>query len=132
MNRLAAARLARPLRAMATTPRTAAPGSYTYEWPRPGVTADVALVAAPPAAPPSLCLIQRKHAPGLGLYALPGGFIDLEEAPAAGAARELREETGVDAEVDEEGGLREPVGRPAGARAARQPSSLLRRRTASR
>ena len=38
-------------------------------------------------------LIQRRHAPGKGLWALPGGFLDGRERVLQGAIRELREET---------------------------------------
>lgn len=38
-------------------------------------------------------LVQRKHAPGRGLYALPGGFLDQQERIVDGVIRELREET---------------------------------------
>jgi ADP-ribose pyrophosphatase len=42
--------------------------------------------------PPYLAMIQRST----GEWALPGGFIDGDETPAQAAARELREETGMD------------------------------------
>lgn len=38
-------------------------------------------------------LIQRKNAPGEGLYALPGGYIEPDERVYQAALRELREET---------------------------------------
>lgn len=41
-------------------------------------------------------LIQRGRAPGRDLYALPGGFIDVDETLLQSARRELAEETGVD------------------------------------
>ncbi|MEO6954601.1 MAG: NUDIX hydrolase [Polyangia bacterium] len=44
-----------------------------------------------------LVLIERKHEP-LG-WALPGGFVDIDEAPAHAAAREAKEETSLDIEV---------------------------------
>jgi bifunctional NMN adenylyltransferase/nudix hydrolase len=40
-----------------------------------------------------LLLVKRKHAPGMGLWALPGGFLNQEETLEAGMLRELREET---------------------------------------
>lgn len=40
-------------------------------------------------------LIQRGRAPGLGLWAVPGGFLDGRERVLQGAIRELREETGL-------------------------------------
>jgi ADP-ribose pyrophosphatase YjhB (NUDIX family) len=39
--------------------------------------------------------VLRNREPGSGRWALPGGFIEIGESPAAAAARELEEETGV-------------------------------------
>ena len=44
----------------------------------------------------AVLLIRRGQAPGLGLYALPGGFIDTQERINESALRELREETALD------------------------------------
>jgi bifunctional NMN adenylyltransferase/nudix hydrolase len=40
-----------------------------------------------------ILLIKRRHAPGAGLYALPGGFVNPDETFINAAARELKEET---------------------------------------
>lgn len=40
-----------------------------------------------------LLLVKRGHAPGIGLWALPGGFLNQEETMLDGCIRELREET---------------------------------------
>lgn len=41
-------------------------------------------------------LVKRKHPPGRGLWALPGGFLDPRERLATSAIREVREETSLE------------------------------------
>ncbi|MGC2192962.1 MAG: NUDIX domain-containing protein [Candidatus Dormiibacterota bacterium] len=52
-----------------------------------------------------LLVIRRGISPGRGGWAFPGGYVDDEEDPAFGAARECREETGCEAQVDELAGV---------------------------
>jgi 8-oxo-dGTP diphosphatase len=66
---------------------------YTYDYPRPAVTVDVVIVTRE--ADPRVLLIRRKHDPFAGMWAIPGGFVDMEESLEETARRELREETGV-------------------------------------
>src|SRR6476659_9095607 len=66
---------------------------HTYEYPRPALTVDVAIVTRD--APPRVLLIRRKKDPFAGSWALPGGFVDENERLVAAARRELEEETGV-------------------------------------
>ena len=40
-------------------------------------------------------LVRRAFAPGQGKWDIPGGFLEADEHPEAGARRELREETGL-------------------------------------
>ena len=67
---------------------------YTYEYPRPTVTVDIAIFR-PLGEEYQILLIQRARAPYKGKYALPGGFIEMDESLEAAARRELFEETGV-------------------------------------
>ncbi|NOX37934.1 MAG: NUDIX hydrolase [Calditrichaeota bacterium] len=67
---------------------------YTYAYPRPMVTVDVILIQAGE-ADAEVLLIQRKHPPFQNRWALPGGYVDIEEPLEAAAHRELAEETGV-------------------------------------
>ncbi|MGC8865038.1 MAG: NUDIX domain-containing protein [Bacteroidales bacterium] len=68
--------------------------SYTYKYPRPCVTVDIALFR-PAQAEYEILLIQRLHPPFEGYWALPGGFIEMNETLLASALRELEEETGI-------------------------------------
>lgn len=67
--------------------------SYTYDYPRMAVTVDVALFSRGDA--PEVLLIERGKPPFAGRWALPGGFVGMDERLADAAARELAEETGM-------------------------------------
>jgi len=69
-------------------------GKYVYDWPRPMVTADAAVFAFVEGRA-KLLLIQRKHEPHKDHWALPGGFVEIDEELHEAAARELAEETGL-------------------------------------
>lgn len=66
---------------------------YCYEYPRPAVTVDV--IIATHERKPRVLLIRRRHDPFAGTWAIPGGFVDMDESLEEAATRELREETGV-------------------------------------
>jgi 8-oxo-dGTP diphosphatase len=68
--------------------------SYCYEYPRPAVAVDVAIVCQYPQ--PAVLLIQRRHEPFAEHWALPGGFLEMNETLEEGAVREVLEETGID------------------------------------
>ncbi len=60
------------------------------------VTVDVVLVTREPQ--PRVLLIRRKHDPFAGTWAIPGGYVEMDESLEAAARRELREETSVAAD----------------------------------
>ncbi len=67
--------------------------SYTYEYPRPAVTADCVVITKE--GSPKVLLIQRGGEPYKGCWAFPGGFMDMDETTEQCAIRELKEETGL-------------------------------------
>ena len=67
---------------------------FTYDYPRPCVTTDC-LIFRKMELGWSLLLIERGNEPFKGCWALPGGFLEMEEDLDACAARELQEETGL-------------------------------------
>jgi 8-oxo-dGTP diphosphatase len=67
--------------------------TYTYAYPRPMVTADVAVLRLMES--PEILLVKRKHPPYQADWALPGGFMEMEETLEEAARRELMEETGI-------------------------------------
>ena len=69
---------------------------YSYEYPHPAVTTDV-VVFTIREGELAVLLIERGAEPERGRWAIPGGFIDIDEDLETAARRELREETGVDA-----------------------------------
>lgn len=68
--------------------------AYTYDYPRPAVTVDVVLLT-PVELALQVLLIQRKQPPFQNQWALPGGFMDMDEELIDAARRELEEETGI-------------------------------------
>ncbi len=68
--------------------------SYTYKYPRPAVTVDM-LIFRKTKENLQLLLIQRDREPFQGFWAIPGGFMDMDETLEEAADRELQEETGL-------------------------------------
>jgi 8-oxo-dGTP diphosphatase len=67
---------------------------YCYDYPRPAVTVDVVILTVA-YDDLKVLLIRRRQEPFRGAWALPGGFVDMDEDLEAAARRELAEETGV-------------------------------------
>ena len=67
---------------------------FTYDYPRLMLTVD-AVVFRINGDKPEVLLIQRKHDPYAGIWALPGGYVDMDETVEEAIVRELEEETGL-------------------------------------
>jgi 8-oxo-dGTP diphosphatase len=66
--------------------------TYTYKYPRPALTVDIAIFREG-TDDHEILLIKRKNHPFKGMWALPGGFVDMDETVETAASRELFEET---------------------------------------
>ncbi len=67
--------------------------AYSYDYPRPAVTADCIVMTRED--DPKVLLIERGHEPFKGCWAFPGGFMNMDETTEQCAVRELEEETGL-------------------------------------
>ena len=67
---------------------------YTYKYPHPAVTTDCVILTVHEGKL-KILLIRRGVEPFKGAWALPGGFLKMDESAEECAVRELREETGV-------------------------------------
>ena len=68
--------------------------AHRYEYPRPALTVDI-VVFALDEDDLNVMLIQRDLEPFAGEWALPGGFVHVDETLDEAARRELEEETGL-------------------------------------
>lgn len=82
--------------------------AWCYEYPHPAVTVDVAVFTFADNALKVL-LVRRAEDPFAGRWALPGGFVGIDESLKRAAWRELGEETGIRAGFLEQVGA---FGRP--------------------
>ena len=87
---------------------------YCYDYPRPSVTVDIVLLTD--ALPhPQVLLIRRKNPPFKNLWALPGGFLEMDESLHESALRELHEETNIsDVQLTQIGAFGKPNRDPRG------------------
>ena len=69
-------------------------GEYTYPFPRPSVTTDCVIFGYD-GKDIKLLLVERGIPPFKGMWALPGGYLQMDEDAIDGAKRELYEETGL-------------------------------------
>jgi 8-oxo-dGTP diphosphatase len=83
-----------PLRTMSLVHERQESMPYTYEYPRPALTADCVVLGIADEHLDVL-LIERAQAPFEGRWALPGGFVEEDETLEDAARRELEEETGL-------------------------------------
>ena len=67
---------------------------YTYDYPRPALTVDIVAFSVQNQKL-NVLLIERAEPPFAGMWALPGGFVQIDEDLISAAERELEEETGV-------------------------------------
>lgn len=88
--------------------------SYNYDHPRPSVTVD-SVVLKYLKNNIEILLIKRNNDPFKNNWALPGGFLDMDETLDAGVKRELKEETGLEVnEVMQVGAFGKPDRDPRG------------------
>ena len=67
---------------------------YTYDYPRPALTVDIVIFTLRDNCL-QLLLIKRASEPFIGMWALPGGFVRMDETLEEAACREMEEETGL-------------------------------------
>ena len=74
---------------------------YMYDYPMASVTADMGVLRKAEDGKFEILLIKRKNEPYKDCWALPGGFMEMNETLEQCAVRELKEETGIEVERGE-------------------------------
>lgn len=69
--------------------------TYTYDYPMASITADMGILRKNNNCDYEILLIKRKNEPYKDCWALPGGFMEMNETLKECAIRELYEETGI-------------------------------------
>lgn len=77
---------------------------YAYEYPRAAMVTD-AVVFRFDGQRLQLLLVERKHDPEKGQWALPGGFMNMDETVEQCCRRELEEETGIRSSKSPDGNI---------------------------
>lgn len=67
---------------------------YCYEYPHPALTVDCVIFGFD-GEKLNVLLVERGLEPYMGMWALPGGFVNIDETVEEAACRELMEETGI-------------------------------------
>lgn len=70
-------------------------GEHCYKYPHHAVTTDC-VVFGFDGVHLNVLLVERRNDPFKGKWALPGGFLNIDEDAPVGAMRELKEETGLE------------------------------------
>nr|WP_320022644.1 NUDIX hydrolase [uncultured Draconibacterium sp.] len=83
---------------------------YTYKYPRTALTVD-AIVFVKSDKETSVLLIERGREPFKNRWALPGGFIEMDETLEQACIRELEEETGLQIEKMQQFGAYDAIDR---------------------
>jgi len=84
---------------------------YCYRYPHPSVTTDCVIFGYDVREGLSVLLVQRGIEPYKDRWAIPGGFLRMDEDAETGARRELKEETGFESKVVEQFGCFSDVDR---------------------
>jgi 8-oxo-dGTP diphosphatase len=74
---------------------------YCYDYPRPALTVDC-LIFSKSNCGMEMLLIKRKHEPFKNHWAVPGGFMNIDETTDEAVKREVYEETGIEIENPEQ------------------------------